>query len=195
MSSVRDRLFGLTSSKASSAARKFFINTLFDSTFTLLGVVSGSAFVANPDLRIILVTLITSSVALGISSGISVYEAEKLEGARMVYELEEAMLVNLENTVHTKTVHLNALVTSIIVFLTPLGSCLIATLPFAASRLGFVGVELAAWISIGSLLTTLMVVGTIMGRGSPGNPVLRGLRMAFFGVIAFLIGFFLDALI
>lgn len=140
-------------------------------------------------------TLITSSIALGISSGVSVYEAEKLEGERMVDELEEAMLVNLDDTVHAESMHLNALITAVIVFFTPLCSCLIAAFPFAASRFGLLGVEVAAWLSVASSLTVLMVVGTVMGRNGSGNPLLRGLRMAFFGVIAFLIGFFLDTLI
>ncbi len=48
----------------------FFINTLFDSTFALLGVIIGSAFTTNPDLRPIIGTLVASSVALGISTSV-----------------------------------------------------------------------------------------------------------------------------
>jgi hypothetical protein len=55
--------------------RRFFTNTLFDSTFTLLGIVVG----ANVNLKVVMITMATSSLALGISAGISVYEAESLE--------------------------------------------------------------------------------------------------------------------
>ena len=44
--------------------RKFFINTLFDSTFVILGIIVGSAFVASPELKVILGTMIASSLAL-----------------------------------------------------------------------------------------------------------------------------------
>ena len=78
--------------------RRFFINTLFDSTFTLLGVIVGSAFVAEPEIEVILGTMITISLGLGISSGASVYQAESLEREREVHELEKAMLTNLKDT-------------------------------------------------------------------------------------------------
>lgn len=178
-----------------SSTRKFFINTLFDSTFTLLGVVSGSAFTIHPDVRVILMTLITSSIALGISSGVSVYEAEKLEGEKTVDAIEEAMIHSLENTVHTETLHRDAWLSSIIVFFTPLFSCLISAIPFVLSRFGFLSIENAAWLSIGFSLSTLLVVGTVMANNSSMNPLYRGFRMAFFGLIAFLIGFFLDSFI
>jgi hypothetical protein len=77
--------------------RKFFINTIFDSTFTVLGIVSGSAFAG--DSTTVLITLFTSCVALGFSSGISVYEAKVLEGERSINEIEKAMITDLKNTV------------------------------------------------------------------------------------------------
>lgn len=58
--------------------RRFFINTLFDSTFMLLGIIVGSAFATQAGLNVIIVTMLTTSIALGISTGVSVYEAESL---------------------------------------------------------------------------------------------------------------------
>jgi hypothetical protein len=49
--------------------RRFLINTFFDSTFSQLGVLIGSAFAGNPNLRLVMGTLISSSIALGISTG------------------------------------------------------------------------------------------------------------------------------
>ncbi len=172
--------------------RKFFINTLFDSTFTLLGVVSGLAFVGNPDLRTIIVTLITSSIALGISSGVSVYEAECMEGERIVDNLEEAMLHNLENTMHTENVKERALFTGIVIFFTPLAACVIAITPFLMTRAGWVSINYAAYSSIALALVTLASVGTYMGRDMRGNPYFRGLRMALFGLLAFIVGYILE---
>jgi hypothetical protein len=63
----------------SSILRRFLINTLFDSTFMQLGIIMGSAFAASADLRLTIGTLVASSVALGISTGVSVYESETLE--------------------------------------------------------------------------------------------------------------------
>lgn len=50
----------------------------------LLGIVVGAAFAIDINLSIILVTMATSSLALGISTGVSVYEAESLERERLL---------------------------------------------------------------------------------------------------------------
>ena len=76
--------------------RRFFINTLFDSTFMLLGIVVGAAFAADASLGVVLVTMVASSLALGISTGVSVYEAESLERERKIYELERALFMDLK---------------------------------------------------------------------------------------------------
>lgn len=78
--------------------RRFFINTLFDSTFMLLSIVIGAAFAADASLGIIMVTMVTSSLALGISTGVSVYEAESLERERKISELERALFRDLSGT-------------------------------------------------------------------------------------------------
>jgi predicted membrane protein (TIGR00267 family) len=157
--------------------------------------VSGSAFVSNPDIRLITLTLVSSSIALGISSGVSVYEAEIIEGEREVEELENAMLVNLDNTVHTTSLKTNALIASLIVFATPLCAMLIAFTPFLLSKSNLVGVRAAGWWSILLSLGTLTFVGAYMGKDGNGSPVVKGLRMAFFGSVAFLFGYILESLI
>ncbi len=59
--------------------RRYLVNTIFDSTFVMLGIIIGSAFTSDPNIRLTVVTMLTSSVALGISTGVSTYEAENLE--------------------------------------------------------------------------------------------------------------------
>lgn len=156
---------------------------------------SGSAFVATPDIRLITLTLVSSSIALGISSGVSVYEAEIIEGEREVEALENAMLANLENTIHTTNLKTNALIASVIVFATPLCSMMIAITPFLLSRYDLVGVGAAGGWSILLSLGTLTFVGAYMGKDGNGNPLVKGLRMAFFGSVAFLFGYLLESLI
>ena len=80
--------------RLSSGFRRFLSNTVFDSTFMLLGVVIGSAFSEDADLRVILTTMLVSSLSLGISTGVSVYEAETLEQDKRISELEQALFRN-----------------------------------------------------------------------------------------------------
>jgi predicted membrane protein (TIGR00267 family) len=175
--------------------RRFFINTLFDSTFTLLGIIIGAVFAAVPDLRILIGTAIASSLALGISSGVSVYESETMERERRVVELEKSLFLDLENTVITEHYKTYALLLSFVNFLTPLICCGILLIPFVLSLFNLLEVTVASWISVTLALSLIFVAGTYLGRGGKMNPLLKGMRMVFFGVVAFAIGYFIQVII
>jgi len=175
--------------------RRFFINTLFDSTFILLGIIVGSAFAADAGLNIIIVTMITTSLALGITTGVSVYEAESLEQERKISDLEKAMFTNLKDTSIQKTAKYTILLATVINFATPLFSCAVTITPFILAATGILHIDVAGWISVALALSTLFGAGVYMGRIGKTNPYKKGLRMVAFGVLAFVIGFLLDLLI
>lgn len=175
--------------------RRFFINTLFDSTFMLLGIIVGSAFAANAGLNVIIVTMITTSLALGISTGVSVYEAESLEQERKISSLEKALLSDLEDTSVQKTAKYTILLATLINFATPPLSCAITITPFVFAAIGLLQIEMASWLSVGLALSTLFAAGAYMGRIGKTNPYIKGVRMVAFGVLAFALGFLLDFII
>lgn len=171
------------------AFRRFFINTLFDSTFMLLGITIGSAFTANPDLKVILGTMITSSLALGISTGVSIYEAESLERGRKIAELERALFMDLEETKIWRAARASTLLISLLNFLTPLVACAIVVWPFALASRGILEIRLAAKLSVLLALATLFAGGVYVGKVGRGNPWVKGLRMVLFGLLAFGAGY------
>jgi len=175
--------------------RRFFINTLFDSTFMLLGIVVGAAFAADASLGVVLVTMVTSSLALGISTGVSVYEAESLERERKIYELERALFMDLKGTKIEKAARSITILVAVINFLTPLFSCAVIISPFVLVALDVLEINLASWFSVVLALSTLFGAGVYMGRLGKKNPWKKGLRMVGFGLTAFIIGFLLDSLI
>ena len=175
--------------------RKFFINTLFDSTFVLLGIIVGSAFVANPQLKVILGTMLASSLALGISTGVSVYEAESLGQEMELKEIEKAMMADLHHTQVAKSIQATTLVISIVNFLTPLCICGITITPFLLALAGIIMISAAAWISILMALATLFAAGFYLELGNRRSAILKGIKIAAFGVLAFLMGFAIDMLI
>jgi predicted membrane protein (TIGR00267 family) len=188
--------FGLFKSvKLGPDIRKFFINTLFDSTFVLLGIIVGSAFVANPELKVILGTMLVSSFALGISTGISVYEAESLGQEMELRELEKAMLAELHHTQVAKSMQATTLVISIVNFITPLSICGITIMPFLLALTGIIVISTAAWISIVAAIAILFSAGFYLELGNKKSAILKGIKMAAFGVLAFLIGFGIELLI
>jgi predicted membrane protein (TIGR00267 family) len=171
------------------------VNTLFDSTFMQLGIIMGSAFAADPDLRLIIGTLISSSVALGISTGISVYESETLERERRIVELEKALFRNLDNTTITKNYSSYAAVLSFVNFLTPLVCCSIVSIPLVLAAVGLVSVSAVSWISAIFALGIVFAAGVYLGKSGQKNPLIKGIKMTVFGAIAFAIGFVVQSLV
>ncbi len=174
--------------------RRFFINTLFDSTFMLLGIIVGSAFAADAGLNVIMLTMLTTSLALGISTGVSVYEAESIEQERKISDLEKALFTDLTDTSIERSAKSTILLATLINFATPLLSCVITITPFIFAAIGLLHIDVAAWISVSLALSTLFVAGVYMGRIGKTNPYIKGIRMVIFGIIAFLIGVLLDTL-
>ena len=161
----------------------------------LLGVIIGSGFVAKPELKVILGTILTTSLALGVSSGVSVYEAEILERERRIKEMEEAVLMSLEGTEVAESAKKTAIIVASVNLLTPLSVCTVYMVPFALAYLGFIEIWMASWISVPIALGILMFVGAYMGRNGKGNAVLKGVRMAALGGITFLAGYWIETLI
>lgn len=175
--------------------RRFFVNTLFDSTFMLLGVVIGSAFSDAPDIEVIAGTMLTTSLALGISTGVSVYEAENLERDIRIAQIEKAMIRDLNETVLTKHARKATMIIAVANFATPLVSCAVTIAPFVLTLMGLLELRTAAWISMGLALSILFTAGVFLGRLGKKNPWLKGLRMLGFGLLAFAIGYGIERLI
>ena len=175
--------------------RRLFINTLFDSTFTLIGIIIGSVFATVPDLRLLIATAVASSVALGISSGVSVYESETMERERKIVEMEKALFTNLQNTIITDNYKTYALILAAVNFFTPLFCCVIILIPFLFVSLQVLDVAVASWISVIIAFGIIFVAGLVFGRVGKTNPILKGLRMVFFGAVAFTIGYLIQVLI
>jgi predicted membrane protein (TIGR00267 family) len=161
----------------------------------LLGIVVGSAFAGEAGLTVIIVTMLTTSVALGISTGVSVYEAESLEQERKIADLEKALFTDLTDTSIQKTAKYTIILATLINLATPLFSCAVTVSPFILAYIGLLSSDIAGWIAVVLALSTLFVAGVYMGRLGKTNPYKKGLRMVAFGVLAFIIGYLLDLFI
>jgi len=190
--SLKPRFLLEKGGEISPILRRFLINTLFDSTFMQLGIIMGSAFAASADLRLTMGTLVASSFALGISTGVSVYESETLEREKKMIELEKALFRNLDNTTIAENFRSYARTLAVVNFFTPLLCCGIVSIPLLFAMLELVDGTTASWISVISALGILFITGTYLGRLGKQNPLVKGLRMVAFGVIAFIIGFLIQ---
>ncbi|MDD1771379.1 MAG: VIT1/CCC1 transporter family protein [Methanomassiliicoccales archaeon] len=166
------------------ALRRYFVNTMFDTTFAVLGIIIGSALTADADKGLVITTIITSAVALAISTGSSVYEAESIEQSRRLDEIGRAMLRPVDGTNLGKASKASAAIIAISNSMAPLMASTIILMPFLLMAGNILE---AAKVAIVLAISILFVTGFIMGRLSEKNPWWKGLRMACIGLVAFVI--------
>lgn len=165
------------------ALRRYFVNTIFDTTFVILGVIIGSALSPHPNIDVVKTTIITSAVALAISTGSSVYEAESLEQSRRLDEISRAMLSPVDETDLGRTSRASTALIALINSLAPLLAGAVTLAPFLV--LSGSDIVYAAEVSITLAISILFVTGYFMGRMANKNPLVKGARMAVIGLIAF----------
>jgi predicted membrane protein (TIGR00267 family) len=175
------------------AMRRYFVNTMFDATFVMLGVIIGSALSSDPRLDVIITTLVTSAVALAISTGTSVYEAETLEQTRRLDEIGRAMLTSVGDTSIGRASKVSINLIALINSLAPIVAGTITIVPFLL--ISESDIILAAETSVALAISMLFMTGFFMGRSGKGNPLLKGARMATIGFVAFLICYFISGAI
>jgi predicted membrane protein (TIGR00267 family) len=173
------------------ALRRYFVNTIFDTTFVILGVIIGSALSPHPSIDVVKTTIITSAVALAISTGASVYEAESLEQSRRLDEISRAMLSPVDETDLGKTSRASIFLISLVNSLAPLLAGAVTLAPFLVLPAG--DIVYAAEVSIALAISILFVTGYFMGRMANRNPWVKGARMAVIGLIAFGICYLIGA--
>jgi len=175
------------------ALRRYFVNTMFDSTFAVLGIIIGSALTADADSGLVIATIITSCVALAISTGSSVYEGETLEQSRRMDEIGRAMLRPVEETNLGKASKASAAIIALSNSLAPLMSGAIIVSPFVL--LGEETILVAAEVAIVLAIVLLFITGFIMGKISERNPWWKGMRMALVGVAAFFVCYLIGGVV
>lgn len=175
------------------ALRRYFVNTMFDSTFAVLGIIIGSALTYDADKSLVIATIITSCVALAISTGTSVYEAETLEQSRRMDEIGRAMLRPVEDTNLGKASKASAAIIALINSIAPLvsGAIIVSPFVFMDESTLLVAAEAAIVLAI----SLLFITGFVMGRISERNPWWKGLRMALVGIGAFVVCYLIGGVV
>ena len=172
-----------------SRATPYLINTLFDAVFTILGIIVGSSFSQSFDLRMIIGTMVTVSISLGVSSGFSVYEAESIQEEKRINEIEEALLNDLDGTIIIEESKMVTFFASFLVFLTPLIACIINLLPVFLVYFGLLNSDKISIYIIIVDLTLIFLSGLFFGEE---KRLIKAIRMTILGSMVFLFGFLLS---
>jgi predicted membrane protein (TIGR00267 family) len=173
--------------------RRYFVNTMFDSTFVMLGIIIAGAFNDSPHLSVVIATILSSAVALGISTGVSVFEAENLEQGRRIDEIEKAMLRSMEETHIGRSSRSSIYLIALVNFMAPIVTGTVILAPFLI--FSALDIRTAAWTAVGLAITLLFMTGYFMGRAGKRNPWVQAVRMGLVGVGAFIICFYIESIV
>ncbi|MGQ0796869.1 MAG: hypothetical protein ACT4OI_03255 [Methanobacteriota archaeon] len=162
------------------------MNTLFDSTFVVLGIVAALAAEPDPDIEFAIGTVIAACLAIGISTGVSVYEAEHTEGEIRIRRLERAMLASLRDTEISRSLRAARLAIAFVNFLVPMLVALVTSLPLFLFRAGALPDFLAAALTSSALgIGIILVAGYHLGRITGRSPWRKALRMTAVALLTF----------
>jgi predicted membrane protein (TIGR00267 family) len=180
-------------SKAGQIARRAFANNSFDGVLTMIGVVMGSFVVGVQESTVVLVTGLSTALAIGISGGWGAYLTESAERSNAVDELEQLTLTELRDTKIGKASRMAVVLVAAVDGLSPFLSALLVVIPFFLAPM-LPSISYAYYASIGMALLALFGLGIYLGRISKRNLILSGVKTAVAGVICIALSYGLEQL-
>lgn len=178
-------------SKAGQIARRAFANNSFDGVLTMIGVVMGSFVVGVTDPKVVLVTGLSTALAIGISGGWGAYLTESAERRHEIDELERVTLTDLSDTKIGRASRVAVVIVAAVDGLSPFLAALLVVLPFFFSSL-FPSVAYAFYASLGMAILALFALGNYLGSISKENLFLSGIKTSIAGLVCIALTYFLE---
>jgi predicted membrane protein (TIGR00267 family) len=180
-------------SAADQIARRAFANNSFDGVLTMIGVVMGNFVVGVQDATVVLVTGLSTALAIGISGGWGAYLTESAERQHAIGELEQLTLTELHDTKIGKASRLAVMTVAAVDGLSPFLAALLVVIPFFLAPL-LPAISYAYYASIGMALLSLFALGIYLGRISRQNLAVSGIKTCVAGVICIGLSYLLEQL-
>lgn len=182
----------LTVTGAQKIIRRYFAMNAFDGAMTSLGVVMGAWLGNINDPRSIIGVIITGGVAMMVSGFSGTYMTESAERNHSLNELEDAMLINLDNTIYGKASRFVSIYAAFVDGSAPFVASIPSVIPFLLVP-SLLEIQLAYIISISASMLTLFSLGVYLGRISGENFLISGAKMVISGIAVALIALLLNA--
>jgi predicted membrane protein (TIGR00267 family) len=161
-------------------ARRYFAMNAFDGVLTIIGVLMGSFIAEVQEARVIVVTGLSTSLAMGISGLWGSYLTESAERRHEIDELEKQTLTDLHNTKIGKASRMAAVIVALVDGLSPFLASLLVLVPFFLNTV-FPEIAWAYYAAFAMALLTLFGLGLFLGRISKENLLLSGLKTVIAG--------------
>jgi predicted membrane protein (TIGR00267 family) len=175
-----------------SIARRYFVSNGFDGTLTAIGLVVGAVLSGVTDGTTVVKIGLGAAVGLGTSAVWSVWEIERAETRAEILRIEQAMLVDLDDTRIQRQQQGARVLHAVTSGLGPLIGILIPLTPFLVEGSVVTMVE-AAFVSVALGIGILGVFGAYMGSISGQRWYVSAARMGLAGLVVALINVFLPS--
>jgi len=181
----------LTLTGAQKIIRRYFAMNAFDGAMTSLGVVMGSWLGHITDPRSVVGVILTSGVAMMVSGFSGTYMTESAERNHSLNELEDAMLINLDDTIYGQASRFVSIFAALVDGSAPFFASVPAVIPFLLVP-SILGLQTAFIISITASMLTLFMLGVYLGTISGDNIFISGAKMVVSGIAVAIIALLLN---
>jgi predicted membrane protein (TIGR00267 family) len=178
-------------SNAGQIARRAFANNSFDGVLTMIGVVMGNFVIGVQDSKAVLVTGLSTALAIGISGGWGAYLTESAERRHEMDELERVTLTDLQDTKIGKASRMAVVMVAAVDGLSPFLAAFLVVIPFFLTPL-LPAIKYAYYASIAMALLALFGLGNYLGSISKQNLILSGIRTSIAGIVCIALSYFLE---
>ena len=175
---------------AQKIIRRYFAMNAFDGAMTSLGVVMGSWLSGITTPASVISVILTSGVAMMVSGFSGTYMTESAERNHSLNELEDAMLVDLDDTIYGKAGRFVSVFAAVVDGSAPFLASIPAVIPFLMTSLATQTMFIMS--SVASLMT-LFALGVYLGTISGENIIYSGAKMVVSGIAVALIALLLNA--
>lgn len=178
-------------SSVDEIVRRYFVMNGFDGILTVLGIVIGSYIANVKDPNIIIITTISTCIAIGISGFSGTFMSEKAERKRYINILERKMLTKFNNSIINESARFASFYSAIIAGVSPIIFAIIILIPMFLTSFGLIPFIIAFYGLIGISVLILFILGIFLGRVSKENVIVWGIKMSLIGLFATLLLFFI----
>jgi len=176
---------------AQKIIRRYFAMNAFDGAMTSLGVVMGAWLGHIADPRSVIGVILSGGVAMMVSGFSGTYMTESAERNHSLNELEDAMLINLDDTIYGQASRFVSVFAALVDGSAPFFAAVPALIPFILVPSVLV-METAFIVSIVASMLTLFLLGVYLGRISGENILISGAKMVVSGIAVALIAMLLN---
>lgn len=176
---------------AETILRRYFAMNAFDGAMTSLGVVIGAYISGISDPRSIIGVILVSAIAMMISGFSGTYMTESAERSCSLNELEDAMLVDLDNTIYGRASRFVSVFAAIVDGSAPFLASIPSVLPFIFVP-AIMSTATAYLLSILASLSSLFLLGIYLGKISGDNIFYSGFKMVISGILVAVLALLLN---